>query len=163
MVHVVVGAERHFSISAINTATRGIHQMLHGVMATGFKDVVEANDVAFDVGVGVLDAVADAGLGGEIDYNVEVILFEESIDERFVGDGTFYEPIMEIDSLRIVETFDLTGRARNDGFVKGFQFFQTILFEGYVVVVVEVVEADDGAFGHLFEETFDEVGTDEAG
>ena len=47
--------------------------------------------------------------------------------------------------------------------MKGFKLAEAVLFEGDVVVVVEVVEADDGAFGHLFEETFDEVGADEAG
>lgn len=47
--------------------------------------------------------------------------------------------------------------------MKGFKLAEAVLFEGDVVVVVEVVEADDGAFGHLGEETLDQVGTDEAG
>ena len=58
---------------------------------------------------------------------------------------------------------EIAGRARNDGFVKGIKFFQTVFLEGDVVVAVEVVETDDAAFDHLFEETFDEVGPDEAG
>ena len=91
MVDVVIRAESHLGIAAVDAARRGIYQVLHWMMPTGFEDVVETNDVAFDIGVGVLDAVAHAGLGGEIDYNVEVILFEESIDEGFVGDGTLDE------------------------------------------------------------------------
>ena len=49
------------------------------MMAAGLKDVVEAYDVALDVSVGVLDAVADTRLGGEVDYDVEFVLGEEIV------------------------------------------------------------------------------------
>ena len=47
--------------------------------------------------------------------------------------------------------------------IKGFQFLQAVFLQGDIVVVVEVVDAHDGAALHVVEETLDEVGTDEAG
>ena len=54
-------------------------------MAAGFEDVVEAEDVAFDVGVGVLDAVTHAGLGGEVYYNIELVFSKQLIHQILVG------------------------------------------------------------------------------
>ena len=55
-------------------------------MAAGFEDVVEAYHVGLDIGIGILDAVADSCLSGEVDYDVEVILGKEGIDGGFVSD-----------------------------------------------------------------------------
>ena len=55
-------------------------------MAAGFEDVVETDEVALDVGIGVGDAVADAGLGGEVHHNLRMIFGEDAVDEGAVGD-----------------------------------------------------------------------------
>ena len=65
--------------------------MLHRVIPTGFEDVVEADEVRLDVGIGVGDAVADTGLGCEVHHDIEVIVFEEFIDSLFRGDVAFDE------------------------------------------------------------------------
>jgi len=56
-------------------------------MAAGFEDVVKADDVGLDVGIGVVDAIADASLSGEVDDDVEMMLGKEGVDEGAVSDG----------------------------------------------------------------------------
>ena len=65
-------------------------------MAAGFEDVVEAYHVGLDIGIGVLDAVADSCLCGKVYYDVEVILGKKGIDGGFVSDVAFYELIMKV-------------------------------------------------------------------
>ena len=55
-------------------------------MATGLEDIVESNHVGLDIGIGVLDAVADASLGSEVHHNLRMVFGEDAVDERAVGD-----------------------------------------------------------------------------
>ena len=47
IAHLVVLAERHLLVAAVYADAR-IHQVFHRIVAAGFQDVVEANDIAFD-------------------------------------------------------------------------------------------------------------------
>lgn len=60
-------------------------------MATGFEDVLEAYDVALDIGIWVLNAVAHSSLGREVDDNVELVFRKEFVNECLVDDTTFDE------------------------------------------------------------------------
>ena len=92
------------------------------MMTTALEYVQRADDVAFDIGMRVLDGVAHAGLGRQVHDFVELLFGKQ----RFHG-GT----IGEIDACHreIIELVE-NGSAR--------------LFQRHVVVVVEVIEADDG-------------------
>ena len=46
-------------------------------MAAGLEDVVEADDVGLDVGIGVGDAIANTGLSSEVDNDVELLFGKE--------------------------------------------------------------------------------------
>ena len=100
--------------------------MMHGV-AAGLEDVVEAQHVAADVGVGVLDAVAHAGLGGQIDHDVRLELLEEAVHQGLVGDVPLDEAVAVLRML----------------FGLGLDEPQAVLLERRVVVVVQVVQAKD--------------------
>ena len=63
-------------------------------MTAGFEDVVETDDVAFDIDIGVLDAVADTSLGSEVDNDVELVFCKEIIDKLAVGNAAFDELIV---------------------------------------------------------------------
>ena len=76
VVDAVFDAEGDLLVAAVDAAGGGVDEVLNRVMPAGFEDVVEAEDVALDVGVGVVDGVADAGLGGEVDDNIELVLLE---------------------------------------------------------------------------------------
>ena len=67
VVDAVVLGERHLGVAAIDAGARGIDEVLYLVVAAAFEDVYEADQVAVDVGVRILDRVADTGLGGEVD------------------------------------------------------------------------------------------------
>lgn len=64
-------------------------------MAARLKDIVETNDIALDVGVGVLDAIAYTRLCGEVDNDVEFVFGEEVIDQGLVGQIALDELIID--------------------------------------------------------------------
>ena len=49
------------------------------MVAAGLKDVVEANEVALDIGIGIGDRIANACLGGKVDDYIELVGSEEAI------------------------------------------------------------------------------------
>ncbi len=65
--------------------------MLDGVVAAGFEDVVEADEVGFYVGVRICDGIPYAGLGGEVDDDCWFVFLEDFGDEGFVGEVSFDE------------------------------------------------------------------------
>ena len=65
--------------------------MLHRIVAAGLQDVVEAHHVGHDVGIGVGDAVAHAGLCCEIDHHGGAVFLKQAVDELTVGDVAPYE------------------------------------------------------------------------
>ena len=91
IVHSVVGAEGHFLVAAVDGARRSVDQVLQRIVATGLEDVVETNDVALDIGVGVLYRIADTCLGGEVDHYLGLELAEDLVDGGLVSDVAFDE------------------------------------------------------------------------
>ena len=116
-------------------------------MPAGFQDVVEANHVAMDVGIGILDAVTYTGLGGEVDDDVELMFGKEVVDQGLVGNIALHEKIIVF------------------GVLLGFlgDYFQPVVFQAGVVIGVEVIQTDNLRGFLVFEEPEDEVGADEAG
>ena len=108
-------------------------------MAAAFDDVQEADDVGLDVGVGVVRGVAHAGLGGEVDDALRSV----------GGEGVF-------DGVAVGEVGDDLGEAG-----AAFEAGEAGALEVDVVVVVEVVEADD--FVAAVEQALGDVRADEAG
>ena len=76
-------------------------------MAAGFEDIVEANDVALDIDIGVIDAIAHTGLGGEVHHDVEAVLGEQLIYQCLIGDATLHKLIIDSWQL-IIKGFQLT-------------------------------------------------------
>ena len=91
IVHAVVGAEGHLAVAAIHGAGAGIHQVLHGMVSARLQDVVEAHDVALDIDIGVLDAVAHPRLRGQVHHNVEFIFRKQFVNKCLVRQVTFYK------------------------------------------------------------------------
>ena len=111
-------------------------------MAAGFEDVIETDEVALDVGIGVGDAVADAGLCCEVDNDAGLVFLEEAVDAGLVGDVVLDEcPVPP----------------------HGFYLRETFLLEVDVIVFVHGVDADDLDVLDVFEKPHHEVAADEAG
>lgn len=150
VVNAVLDSERHFLVATVDRTGTGIDQMLDGVMPTGLEDVVETYDVALDIGIGVLDAVAYTGLGRQVHDDVEMMLGKKSIDERFVS---------KVASNKAeCRRFYVQGQL--------FDFFQAVFLEADVIIGIQVVEAYYTALLALksvFQKTLYKVGADKSG
>ena len=109
-------------------------------VAAGFEDVVEADEVGFDVGIGVGDAVAYACLCSKVDYNLGPELGKEFVDELAVGYVAF-------DKAKARVLLELC---------------QTFFFEANVVVIVHVVDAYYFSTFYLLVDGLYQVATNEA-
>ena len=58
--------------------------MFHWIVTASLKDIVEADNVALDVGVGVGYRVANAGLCCEVDNDVEFVCGKYLLYESFI-------------------------------------------------------------------------------
>ena len=105
VVHLVVCRIRHLLIAAIDGRGRGIDQMFHFVVAARLKDVVESDEVALDVGVGVGDAVAHACLGGEVDHYCYLVFGEDCLHGCLIGDGGVDEGPVALQRLYLLQAF----------------------------------------------------------
>lgn len=94
--------------------------MLHPAVAAALEDVGEADDVAVDVCVRVLDGVAHPGLGGQVHDTVKALLSKQPGHAFAVGNVQFDE----------AETW------------LALQTRETVMLELRRVVVVEVVKTD---------------------
>jgi len=94
-------------------------------VAACFQDVVEADEVALDIGVGVRDGITDASLGGEVHDDGKVVFLEQAVDGGLVG------------KVRLDECPLFAGRCR-----ESFDFFEALVLDVHVVVVSDAVEAD---------------------
>lgn len=66
VVHLIVGAVRHFLVGAVDARAACVDQMVDGVVAACLEDVVESYEVALYVRVGISDRISHPGLGCEI-------------------------------------------------------------------------------------------------
>ena len=121
VVDVMVHAEGHVGVGAIDAGATGIDQVLYIGVAAALEDIDETYQVAVDVGMGVFEGVAHASLCGRVEHAIEVVFFEECLHCFAVSHVHFYE----------------------GEFVVTFNEFQAIEFELDFIVIVEVVDADD--------------------
>ena len=86
IVHLIVGGVWDLLVAAIDGGTAGIDQMADLVMAAGLEDIIEAYEIALDIGIGIGDAVSHSCLGGKVDDDVYVMVGEDFLDDSLVGD-----------------------------------------------------------------------------
>lgn len=120
--------------------------MLDRVMAAGFEDVVEADDVAIDVYVRVIDGISHTRLRREIHHNVKVVLSKEPVNKPFLADRALDESVLDRTVFR--RLFD-----------KG----KAVFLERRVVVVIHIVQTDDRAAAHFFKKPNHKIRPNEAG
>ena len=120
--------------------------MLHGIVPAAFQNVIEADDVGFDIDIRVVDAVADAGLGGEIDDNCRTVLLEHFLQQGLIR--------------KIAPDEDMPYRAFFGGFL---DLGQTPFFQTDLIIVVHAVKTDDGSARELSQQAEHEIRSDKAG
>ena len=113
--------------------------LLVGVAAS-FQNVVEADEVGFNVGIGISDAVAYTCLCGKVDYDLGVKLGKEFVDELTVCYVAFDK----------AETGVLL------------ELCQAFYFEADIVVVIHVVYSHYLGSVYLLIDSLNKVTTNEA-
>lgn len=91
VIDLVVGRVRNLLVGAIHRAGGGIYQMLYPLcsvvvgMSASLQNVVEADHVALDIGIGIGDGIAYASLCRQVYNNVGMIFIKDGIDGSAVG------------------------------------------------------------------------------
>lgn len=96
-------------------------------MTAGLENVVKTNQVTFNICIRIGDRIAHASLCCQVYYYFRLVVGKDFVDECFVSQVAFDEGPLGVAVL---------GNA-------GSNLLQTVLLDGYVVVVVHVVQTDD--------------------
>ena len=111
-------------------------------VSTGFQNVIKADEITFDVGIRIGNAVSDACLCCQV-YNDSRFIFVKQADDDF---PICYRVVNEHKSIS-----------------KFFQAFQSIMFQGDIVIVGNAVYTDDLQFCIVRQKPFDKIRSDKAG
>src|SRR5450756_257612 len=96
------------------------------IVPASLQDIEEAFEIGVDIGMGVIDRMAHAGLGRKMHHRRETVLGKQTSNRRTVGEIELHET-----------------KARMLA-----QDVEPRLLQGRIVIAVEVVQADDiPAFG----------------
>ena len=148
VVHLVVGGVRHLPVGAVDAGRRGVDQVLNAcassivAVAARLQDVVESDQVALYVRVGIGDAVPDPGLGRQVDHDGRPELPEYAADGIPVRDGLAEE---------------------NEPVTVLPKPVKTLVLEPHVIVVGDAVHADDTAIQDVIKKALHEIRADKAG
>jgi len=86
MVHVVMHRKGQAGVAAVNGTGGGVNKVGDAVMSASFQDVQKPEQVAVQIGVGIGQGVADAGLGGKVHHHRGFLPGEEVGQVLPVGD-----------------------------------------------------------------------------
>ena len=142
-VHAIVLGEGNLLVATVHGRGARVHEVPHRVMTAALEDVEEADEVALEVGAGVLDGVADTRLSGEVHDDVEALLGEQTLEQGGVG---------EVAANEFEATVNICLAEHR----------QASFLDARIIVVVEVVETDDSVVGGI-EQPLHEERADEAG
>ena len=147
IVHLVICTERNFLVSAIYTWRTCINQMFHRVISAGFKDIIETDNVRFNICIRICDAVSNTCLCSKIYNNIRLIFCKYLLDQYLICKIALNECILAI-RLWLCKFLD---------------FFKAILLYGYIVIVIYAVKTDYIYFFVCFQKLLYKVTSDETG
>ena len=115
--------------------------MFHLVVAAGFEYVVKTNKIAFDVGIGVGDAVAYASLCGKVYHHRDVMLGKHLFYSLFVGyRGVHKGPVA----------------------VKCLNLFQPLMLDAHIIVICYAVNANHLDALHIVKQALHQIAANKA-
>ena len=145
IVHFVIGGVGDFLVAAVDARRTRVYKVLDFIVAAGFQDVIETDEVALDIGIWIRDGIADTCLSREIHDNSEMVFLEQAVDSCLVGEIPFYEcPLF---ACRISECFD---------------FFKALVLDIDVVVISDGVEANEFGTVVVGQQLLAEVASDKS-
>lgn len=111
-------------------------------MAACFQNIVEAYEIALDIGIRVSYGITDTGLRGKIDHDRNPVVTKNLLDCILVRN-------------RRVDECPVSA--------EGLDFAQALVLYIDVVIIGDAVNADDADIVNVTEKALDEVAADEAG
>ena len=119
--------------------------MLHRIVTAGFQQIVEADDVGFNIHIRMIDGVTDSRLRRKIHHDIKAVGLEEIVHQCLVADGAADEHMLDRTLLRC-----LLHKA------------QAVFLQCRIIVVVHVIKADHCATAHLLQQPDHKVCPDES-
>ena len=136
MRYAVVLRKRHLAVEPIDARRRCIHKMTDLIIATSFKYVDEAVDIAFYISMRVGNGITHSGLRGKIHDRIETSVGKKHTHGLRVLKINAYEHKV-LESRRCHHFIPLDFAFRNS------ESFQTPVFQCGVIIVVDVIETHD--------------------
>lgn len=116
--------------------------MFHLMMAARLQDIVEAYEIALDIGIRVRNGITDTGLRGKIDHYRNMVFTKNLLHRILVRNRRMDEcPVA----------------------AEGLDFAQALVLHVDVVIIGNAVNADDADIVNVREQALDEVAADKAG
>ena len=116
--------------------------MLHLMMTTRLQNIVEAYEIALDIGIRVRDGITDTGLRGKIDHYRNPVFTKNFLHRILVRNRRMDEcPVS----------------------AEGLDLAQALVLYIDVVIIGDAVNADDADIVNVREQALDEVAADETG
>src|SRR5574338_565926 len=123
MIDAVLDPERQALVAAVHRRRRGIDEMAASPRGRQLEHVAMADEVRLNIGLRVLEAVADPRLRAEVDDAVEVLCIGEPREGGRIG---------EVDALEGEGVAEVLLQPR-----------EPRLLQHRIVIIVEVVDPDD--------------------
>lgn len=111
-------------------------------MAARLQDIVEAYEIALDIGIRVRDGITDTGLRGKIDHYGNPVVIENFLHRILVRN-------------RCVDKCPVSA--------EGLDLAQALVLYVDVVIIGNAVNADDADIVNVTKQALDEVAADETG
>src|SRR4051812_29373090 len=121
MVDVVVFRERGVMPGPVDRTRRGVDEVAYLALPAPFQHVQKAGEVGVPIGMGIVDGIAHACLGGKMDYSVEAVVRKKIVD---------------VDGRRNIQQLERKRFFLPESIEPGF-------LEAYLIVIVQIVDADD--------------------
>ena len=113
--------KRVFGVESISRTGRCVDKMLHFIVSATLKDIERSHDITLYINFRMLNGVANASLCGQVNNPVWTALPKNLINLFFLFEVVFVEG-------------ELVILSKN---------FEAVIFEGDVIIVVDVVKPDD--------------------
>ena len=124
VIHRLALIEGQIAVSAVHRTARGIDKVFSAVVAATFQQMAKAHQIALDVSRRILQGVTDPGLSRQVDHHCRLLGSKQRHQVIAVLQGHFHKAPSTLPGDRL----DLT---------------QPRLLERRVVVIVEIIEADN--------------------
>ena len=112
------------------------------MMTARLQDIVEAYEIALDIGIRVSDGITDTGLRSKIDHHGNPVVIENLLYRILVSNR-------RVDECPVP--------------AEGLDLAQALVLYVNVVIIGNAVNADDTDIVNVTEQALDEVAADEAG